>query len=292
MRAIKKSVLLKTSSGNDVQHSGGVISITGLPEIRHNELRKIRQIKYRAEVVQVVTMGDSSYTPTANTRYAIEVLDMEAKREGYTGHSRVFGYTTPPVLTTIGSTAALQREFIHGKIIAQLNLATAIINATAVTLGTGTGFTITDSAGYYPANPNSGTSRMGANQIIPKTNSDATGFTAADYTLTTAAVYEFGNGTTMAANTPVIASYTQLLVSGDLENPVAIDNTYGVAGQKYDAFLISSLTIAPAHSVTDQYALVPQEFAVFVDNGTGTSTTNLDGFKTFRTAMYRLLTSL
>ncbi len=292
MRAIKKSVLLKTSSGNDVQHSGGVVSITGLPEIRYNELRKIRQIKYRAEVVQVVTIGDVDYIPTANTRYAIEVLDLEAKREGYTGMSRVFGYTTPPVLTTIGSTAALQREYIHGKIIAQLNLASAIINLTAVTVGSGDGITITDTAGYYPANPNSGTSRKGANQIIAKTNSDATGFTQSQIVITTPAVYEFGNGTTLAANAPIIASYTQLLVSGDLEAPVAIDNTYAVAGQKYDAFLVSSLAIAPAHAISDQYALVPQEFAVFVDNGAGTSTTNLAGFKTFRTAMYRLMTSL
>ncbi len=292
MRAIKKSVLLKTSTGNDVQHSGGSVNITGLPEIRYNELRKIRQIKSRDEVVQVVTVGSTSYTPTANTRYTIEILDIEMKREGFTGQAREFGYTTPPVLTTIGASAALQREYIHVKLIAKINASTQYTHATAVTLATGSGFTITDSTGYYPANPNSGTSRKGANTIIAKTNADATGFTSADVTVTTPAVYSFGNGTLLASNAPVIASYTQLLVSGDLEAPVAIDNTYGVAGQKYDAFTLSSLTIAPAHAVSDQYALVPQEFAVFVDNGTGPVTTNLAGFKSFRREMYRLFTSL
>jgi len=292
MRAIKKSVLLKTSAGTDIQHSGGEVSITGLPEIRYNELRKIRQIKSKDEVVQVVTVGATSYTPTANTRYAIEIVDLEMKREGYTGQTRTFGYTTPPVLTTIGSSAALQREYIHGKIIAQINATTAYTHATAVTLATGSGFTITDSSGYYPANTNGGQTRKGANVIIAKTNNDATGFVEADVTLTTAAVYAFGNGTVMAANTPIIASYTQLLVSGDLENPVATDGTYGVAGQKYDAFTISALATAPAHAVSDQYALVPQEFAVFVANGTGTVTTNLAGFKSFRREMYRLFTSL
>lgn len=292
MRAIKKSALLLTSVQSDVQRSGGVVSITGLPEVRYNEIRKIKQIKSRDEVVQVVTAGDTSYTPAAGVRYAIEILDPEVKREGYQGRTRVFGYTTPPTLTTIGATAALQREYIHGKIVAQINLATQTVNGVAASLLTGTGFTFTDSAGYYPANPNSGTSRKGANVVIAKTNSDATGFTSSDVTITTAAVYEFGIGTTLASNAPVIASMTQLLISGDLDAPVTIAGLYAVAGQKYDAYTISSLAIAAAHAVSDQYALQPQELAVFVDNGTGTVTTNLAGSIAFERGMHKLIASL
>jgi len=242
MKPIKKSVLLKTSAGTDIQHSGGTLTIAGLPEVRYNEIRKIRQIKSRDEVVQVVTVGSTSYTPTANTRYAVEILDPEMKREGYTGVSRVFGYTTPSVVTTMGANAALQREFIHGKIITAINLSTAYTHVTAASLTGGAGFTLTDSAGYYPANANGGAARKGANVVIARTNSDATGFTDADVSVTTAAVYAFGNGTTLAANAPVIAAYSQLLVSGDLEAPVASDGTYATAGQKYDAFLISANT--------------------------------------------------
>lgn len=293
MKPIKKSALLLTSSASDIIRSGGVVNITGLDAIRHNEIRSVKEFKYKAEVVQVVTVGSTSYTPTANTRYAIKIMDLERRREGYKGVEKVIAYTTPAVLTTIGANAAAQREYIHGKLIDQINNATATIHCTAVTLAGGTGFTVTDEAGYYPANDNgSGGSRKGANQIIAQTNSDATGFTSADVSVTTDAVYSFGVGASLLANKPVISAYHQVLIAGELDAPVTTSGTYAVSGQKYDAFVISSLTTAAAHSVSGQLALVPQEFAIFVDNGTGTSTTNLTGYKAFRREMHRLIGSM
>jgi len=293
MRAIRKSALLLTSSQNDVQRSGRSLNITGLDSINFNFVRDIKQIKYKAEVSQVVTVGASSYTPTASTLYKVEIVDVQAKREGFTGRTHVYGYLTPPVITTIGSTAALQREFIHLAIIAKINADTGANHAVAASLLTGTGFTITDTAGYFPANTNGGSGlRKGANQIFPVTNSDGTGFVAGDVSLTTAAVYSFGDGTKLNADTPIVSAYFQNLVQGSLQAPVTIDNKYATAGQFYDAFVISSLTIAAAHAVSDQFALVPQEFVVFVDNGTGAATTNAAGFATFQRAMLREIFAL
>jgi hypothetical protein len=292
MKAIKKSALLLTSVSTDVRRSGGDVFIADLPKIRQNEIRQIKQIKYKAEVVQVTTVGNDTYTPTANTRYSVEIIDVEKRREGFTGQNRVFGWTTPPVLTTIGSTTALQREYIHGKIITAINLATSYVHGTAVTLGTGSGFTITDSTGYYPANDNGASgSRKGANTILAKTNADGTGFVASQVTVTTAPVYSFGDGTRLLADKPVMAAYWGVLTAGDLENPKTAAGLSAVAGQFYDAFIVSSLTIASAIGISGQYALVPQEFSVFVDNGTGSATTNLTGFLAFSREMRKLITS-
>lgn len=291
MKSIKKSVLLKTSVATDVLHSGGNVAITGLPSIRYNDILDIKQIKSKAEVAQVVTVGSSSYTPTASTSYKIELEGFLEKREGYTGVPRYYSYTTPPVITTLGATAALQREAIHVALIAKIN-ADSKNYVTAATLGTGTGFTITDDAGYYPANLNGGSGRKGATLVIPKPNPDGTGFVDGDVTVTTAAVYSQGIGTRMAQDAPSLAAYTQNLVSGDLFAPVASDGTYATAGQNYDVFTVSAYAVASANAIMDQFAHVPQNFAVYVDNGTGTSTTNLTGFKAFERSMQKVLFSL
>lgn len=288
---MKKSVLLKTSVATDVLHSGGNLLITGLPSIRYNDILDIRQIKSRAEVAQVVTVGSSSYTPTASTSYKIELDGVLEKREGYTGVPRFYSYTTPPVITTLGATAALQREAIHVALIAKIN-ADSKNYVVAATLAGGTGFTITDDAGYYPANLNGGSGRKGATQVIPKPNPDGTGFVDGDVTVSTAAVYSQGIGTRMAQDAPSLDAYTQGLTSGELDAPVATDGTYATAGQIYDAFTISALATASANSITDQLAHKMQNYAVFVDNGTGSATTNLTGFKAFERAAQKVLFSL
>lgn len=290
MRNIKRSVLLKTSSITDVLHSGGALHITGLNDIRYNDIIDFKQIKSKDEVVQVVKVAYSGYTPVANTPYEVEIASPNRKLEGWTGYKRKYGFTTPANLLDIGATAALQREYIHGIIIAQIN-ADGSNFVSAVTLATGTGFTITDDAGYFPANLNGGSGgRKGASNISVIKNRDGSGWSqAVEVLTTTTAVYSFGIGTRMADDAPIIYAYTGNLISGEIDAPRTTTGAFAVAGQKYDAFYINSLGIASAHAVTDQLAHTLEATYVFVDNGTGTSTTNLTGFIAFERAMLREL---
>lgn len=288
---ISKSSLLKTSTKNDVSRSGGVISVTGLNPIRVSTILDFKELVAKTEVVQVYTAGGGSYTPTASTTYTVLIGDPNADRQGYTGTVLPYAYTTPAVLTNIGASAALQREYIHLQIVAAIN-ANSRNYVVAATLGSGTGFTITDDAGYYPANINGGNGgRLGASFVQLDTNPDGSGWGSAQLTLTTAAVYSFGQGTRMAQDQPVLAAYTQLLAQGSLDvlvAPVAADGTYATAGQKYNAFSISSLSRAAANSIVGQIAYMPLSQVVFVDNGTGAATTNLTGFIAFARNMRRI----
>jgi hypothetical protein len=289
----RKSALLKTSSKSDVQRSNGKLTVTGLGSVESNTISGISQINYKAEVVQVVTLGDSSYTPTAATIYKFKVVDVELRREGRETGGTTIAYTTPPVIATLGNTPALQREAIHAALIIKVNELTNVVNATAVTLGSGNGFTFTDAAGYYPASSNGGQGqRKGANTVVAVTDKDGIGWTAADLTLTTEAVYSFGDGVKMSANEPIIAAYSQLLVSGVLDAPVAADGSFAISGQFYDAYLISSLTLVAGHNQTGQMAYNQNEYVVFVDNGKGASVANLAGSKEFEREMHKEVAKL
>lgn len=290
---ISKSSLLKTSAATDAISVAGNLAITGLNTIRKSSILDFKRIVAKTEGVQVYTVGGGSYTPTASTTYSVTIGDQNADIQGYTGNLLPYAYTTPAVLTSIGATTALQREYIHVQIVAAINANTRN-NCVAATLGTGTGFTITDDAGYYPANINGGTGgRLGANQVFVNTNADGSGWvTATNITLTTAAVYSFGQGTRMAQDQPILAAYTQLLAQGSLDvlvAPVAADGTYATGGQKYNAFSISSVTRAAANSIIGQLAYMPMSQIVFVDNGLGSATTNAAGYIAFERELMRSL---
>ena len=295
MKPAKKSVLLKTSTISDVQRSGGVLAITGCFPVRVNNILDIKQINYKAEVPQVSKVGYSLYTPTADTKYSFELSFMLSTREGYTGVTKTYGYTTPAVLTTLGATAADQREAIHLKLVAKVN-ADASVPVTAASLLTGTGLTLTDDAGYYPASVNgSSTGRKGPTNVILKTNADGSGWVnaTAENIVTTVGVISFGVGQTLLSNAPVVSGYYGgNVISGTLDAPVTIGGLYATAGQNYTAFIVSSLQTAAAHGITGQEALVHVEQAIFVDNGTGTANTNLAGFKSFRRAMQKEMFAL
>ncbi len=294
MTTIAKSILLKTSAATDVVSSGGNISITGLNTIRKASILDFKQIVAKAEVVQVYTVAGSAqlYTPTAATTYSISIGDPFATRQGYAGTVLEYGYTTPAVLTDIGGTAALQREYITTQLIGEINADTRN-NVLAATLSSGNGFTVTDDAGYYPANVNGGTGRQGASLVTLDTNADGSGWsTSGNLTLTTAAIYQFGQGTRMAQDQPILAAYTQLLAQGTLNvlvAPAAADGTYATAGQKYNAFSISSLSASAANSIIGQTAFQPTTQMVFVDNGLGSATTNAAGYIAFEREILRAL---
>ena len=284
-----QSILLKTSSAADLKYSGRELTITGANRaINVDRIVSIKQEKYRAEVVQVVQAGLGSYTPTASTRYTILLGDVNRVIQG--GHEVLlpYSYTTPSDLTLIGSTDALRREYIHGRIISVIN---ANLNnyVTAATLTGGAGFTITDESGYYPVHGQNQSNRLGATTVIPAMNNDGSGFGSASVAVTTAAVYSFGVGEELLAQKPVMYNMAGNLATGVFTAPRTANGEYAVSGQNYDGFRIETLELQSAHNVTGQWALVPYETIAYVDNGTGASTANLAGFIAFETAFYRLV---
>ena len=284
-----QSILLKTSSAADLKYSGRELTITGANRaINVDRIVSIKQEKYRAEVVQVVEAGLGSYTPTASTKYTILLGDVNRVIQG--GHEVLlpYSYTTPSDLTLIGANAAAQREYIHGRIIDAIN---ANLNnyVTAATLTGGAGFTITDESGYYPVHGQNQSNRLGATTVIPAMNNDGSGFGSASVAVTTAAVYSFGVGEELLAQKPVMYNMAGNLATGVFTAPKTANGQYAVSGQNYDGFRIETLELQSAHNVTGQWALVPYETIVYVDNGTGASTANLAGFIAFEEAFHRLV---
>jgi len=284
-KPIKESVLLKTSSANDVQCSGGVISITGLKPVSKKNITSIKQVKYRAEVAQVITVGGTAYVPTDNTPYSVVVTDPFRVYAGYQESQKKYSYTTG----TVTGVAATDRETIHVALVAKIN-ADAGNHATAATLGGGAGFTVTDDGGYYPVWAQNMTNVKGINMVYTVANSDGSGFSSTNFTTTTAGVYSYGVGANLLAEKPVLDYVYGNLISGVLyAPPVTPAGAGATSGQNYDGFVIESLKEVDAIGVTGQYAYVERYQTVFVDNGTGSSTTNLTGFKAFSRVMHKLM---
>lgn len=283
-----KSVLLNTSSKSDVQYSGGKILIDGLPAIDQERILDFSQINYRTEVRQVVTIGATAYTPQANTVYGIEIGDVNRIDVGFSENLKKYSYTTPADITTLGATAALQREAIHLAIIAKVN-AIASNYVTAATLTGGAGFTVTDDAGYNPYNRQGMSNRKGASLVRPITNADGTGFAYSNYVLTTPAVFAFGGGSALRNGAPIYDLMTGNLISGEIEAPKTVAGAIAVSGQKYNMFSITYLedvALPTAFNGSSRVFLV-KTVQVFVDNGTGTSTANLAGYIAFEKSMHR-----
>jgi len=285
-----KSVLLKTSAGTDVQYVGGEILFPGLGvnPIKQSRIVNFSQMNYRAEVQQVVTVGSTSYTPTASTRYIVCIGDASRRNQGLTEQPFVYSYTTSADLSKEGSTDALRREYIHTQLVSKIN-AVSSNYVVAASLGTGTGFTITDDAGYYPAPGQTSTNREGASTVFLRTDDDGRGFAITNIALTTAAVYANGVGATLANYAPVFDLVYTNLISGYVDGPKAADGTSAVSGQRYNLFSISyidDMVSIPtvSHGIT---GMVVRNLNVWVDNGAGSSTTNLSGYIAFSRQMHR-----
>jgi hypothetical protein len=285
-QVIQNSVLLKTSSANDVRCSGGVLTITGIGDtIRKSDITSIYQNKYYAEVAQVVTVGSSSYTPAASTTYSVVIFDPLRSQNGGQEVQTIYSYTTPATITDIGASAALQREYIHDDLVAKINANTRN-HVVAASLNSGNGFTVTDDGGYWPVFSQSMTNVKGISTVYTITDPTNAGGFQDDYSVTTTGVYSFGVGAKLAQANPVVDFVYGNLVSGVLTAPpLATDGTTATSGQFYDGFVISSLKPVSAHNVTGQIAYQDRLTVVYVDNGAGAATTNLAGFKAFERAM-------
>jgi len=290
-RIIKKSTLFLTSSASDVQCVGGEIVIPGLNgPIRKKDLKSITQTKYRPEVAQVVTIGNTAYTPYGGVNYSIALYDPLRTPNGYNESIRLYSIRTPDDINQAGSTPALQREWIHAALVAKVNLFSANNFATAATLGSGNGFTVTDRGGYYPVFSQGSAQAVGANTVFPVTNTDGTGFADTNFTVTTAAVYSSGIGAKLLLEKPVVDYVFGNVVSGIIEDAVLTPTgATAVAGQNYDMFFIESYQIVDGLTLGGQYVYQLKHNRIFVDNGTGTSTTNLAGFNSFEFEMRKLM---
>lgn len=286
LNAVQESQLFTTSLASDVQSKQGYLKIgSKFSETRKSLISEMIQVKYRAETVQVVTVS-TTFTPAGNTYYTIEFGDTTRSRGGVQEILKQVSYLTPADITTLGATAALQREAINVALIASINLWTASYYVTATTSAGGTGFTITDSSGYYPVNAQGMTNRLGATYVKTCRNADGTGFVGTEASITTAAVYSFGVGADLLAWKPVLDQMWGNLISGYnggvAPSTDAATPAYATAGQQYDGFAVVSLTRSPiSTSVRTQIAYMPKIQISYVDNGSGTSTTNLAGYKAY-----------
>lgn len=288
MRPILESVLFRTSAASDVQCSGGVLTVAGLSGVKKKNILSIKQVKYRAEVVQVATVS-TTFTPVGSTPYSILIGDENRQVAGAISPLKKYTYVTPASITDLGATAALQREAINVALIAKIN-ADASNYVVAATSTGGAGFTVTDDAGYYPPQQQGMTNRKGASTVLASPNEDGSGMPANAVSITTAAVYSNGVGADLLLGKPVIDQMYGNLIQGSVNSlfapPLTSAGLAAVSGQNYDAFVIESLyDTAPAHNQTGQYALVPKTQTIWVDNGTGSSTANLAGFKAFERAL-------
>lgn len=295
MKSIKESVLLKTSSNADVQCSGGQINITGLKPIRKSNILAVYQIKFRVAIPQVTTIGAIAYTPNGATRYAVAVYDPNRVRDGYQEAPKNYTFTTNSNVLVNGATPALQRETIHLALVAKINAGSGNNNTIAASLGGGNGFTVTDNLDYYPVKAQSMTNEKFVTTAIPIQNNDGTGFTRNNFSVTTIGNTSFGVGAKLATESPVVDFMYGNLVSGVVDAPaVTFTNPPqpATSGQNYDGFFILSLATQASYNVTGQLCYVPREDNIFVDNGSGSSTTNLAGFLTFEREMRKILTQV
>lgn len=290
-RTKNEAVLLRTSAATDVICSGGYIAIAGLTPTWKKLVSSIKQVKYRAEVVQVISVGtvDTAWTPVGSTTYGVLIGDVTRQVAGAQAQLKRYTYTTTASLAVEGASAALRREYINAKIVTAIN-ADPTNYVLAASLGSGNGFTITDDAGYYPVYQQGGTNRNGASTVQIWENTDGSGYALNNITTTTAAVYAQGVGADLALTKPVMDFMYGNLISGDLIFPaLTAAGLPAISGQKYDAFVITSYNLVAAHNQTGQLALLPKTQVIWVDNGTGSDTANASGFATFENAMFNTL---
>ncbi len=290
-RTIRESVLFRTSLASDFQVSGGVINVTGLRPVSKKDITSLVQVKSRAEVAQVATVGATAYTPTANTPYKVAVWDPNRRTAGYQEQPKVYQFSLP-VITGV---AATDREAITVGLCAAIN-ADNLNRSTATTLGGGNGFTVTDDGGYYPVRSQTMTNILGVNEVYTVTNTDGSGFAAAtaaaplgNCTITTPAVLSSGIGANILQQKVVVdLMFGQNLISGDLDDQaLTTTGLTAVSGQNYDVFTITSLKALSIPTVTDFYGYVDRTSTIYVDNGTGSATTNLAGFVAFEREFIR-----
>lgn len=124
-----------------------------------------------------------------------------------------------------------------------------------VSVAQGVGVRIVDDADYY----NSKNTRVGATTVMV-----VAGFTAANLTLTTAAVYSQGQGTRMLQDKPIKEVSSDNLAQGKWSYPA---NQDPVAGETYTMYIVSDTVDAPAESnISNSVKTLTREQIVWADD--------------------------
>lgn len=276
------AALLTTSTRSDVKRSGGKVAITDLEEFSLSDILAVERRQSKDEVAQVHTIGGTNDpTITASTQYIVRIGYVHT--EGTNGEEQslvTFRHVTP---ATLSGNAATDRSNVYNALADKINANSAVpVTAAADVGGSGAAMTITDDGSYFAARPATDEGRMTV-KLAPDPNGG--GFDEdLHLEITTAGVLGFGDGDRIAADEPVIDPVTGNLVSGEWEGASG-----AVSGQKYDGFYITTLQKVTHNAVAGLQALGTTRQLIYVDNGTGTSTTNAAGFAEFLREMERII---
>ena len=268
---LTKVNLLTASSKNDVLVSGGVIKVSGLNDIRLQDLISVDIRNQVDEVVKVATIGTSTPTITASTKYIIKVGNTRKRYEGAQSSFSTYAVTSD---ASLSGSAATDRSNVYTSLASKINAdVTANWTATANVGGSGVSMTITDDAGYYSAG------RRGQSSVYLPKNSDGSGFVEATHLTaeSTSPVYAFGVGADLYAQAPILDPITGNTIA-TIQELVKTSFSSAATGQDYNGFYFTSLVTGINGEV-----YIRHNQLVMVDNGAGAATTNLAGY----TAMLR-----
>lgn len=264
----KKQILLTTGSSSSVNRSGGKLTIAGAEPIAERDILAVDIVPSTDEVAQVWTIGTSAPTVVAGATYTVTIALPTHEYNAGSKSLRKYSYVAPD---TLSGNAVTDRTLLYADLAAKINAdSTNFVTAVATA---GTSLVLTDDAGYYPARP----SGRGGASIV---NLSGSFVESTHLVQTTAPVYAFGIGDDFVDNKPVYHKMTGNIISGEEGYP-----TNAVAGQKYDAYIITYAGWANHNAVAGMASRVENKLVVWVDNGKGTSTTNLANSRTFLNAM-------
>lgn len=282
-----KTKLFTTSAKTDVVTSNypeALLEITGLMPIRLKDLVSIGIKKSRAEVAQVVTIGGTTDPTIAySKKYTIGIRTTTGKYQSNTDSK----YTEfSAVISASQGSAALDRQAIYDKLTSAINAST--LNVTASAGSSGNGMTITDGS-YFDGTHNANYlfSGLGKSDIRLLYDADNDGgfVHATHFEITTAAVYPVGIGADLQQMGGGIGVYGDQ-ASGSIAFKNALSSA--VSGQLYNLFTFRSIVkVNTDIAAGGGWEIIDQE--CYVDNGTGSATTNLAGYQAFELEIERIL---
>lgn len=112
------SLLNTYSVAADIINSGGIIKISGLPQMKTEDFISVTQVAPVAEVSQVITIGASTPAVTAATRYAFLIGNTGPRVGGYQKPLTKISYTSPSILT---GSAFVDRQNLYQSMATKVN---------------------------------------------------------------------------------------------------------------------------------------------------------------------------
>ena len=264
METQEKPVLVyNTIKRGDIAIVGGALQLKDSLGIRLNDIINLDIYAPKAEVSQVVTVGGNTPTIVAGATYKLRISIPGDRKQGWSRTDREF---KAKALDTIADQAT-ERARLYVALAEAINGNTDF--AITATANAGTSLTLTDDIGYWRMG------RRGVSNIRPVLDDSGRGFVTADVSLTTEGVYSLGVGTELLKKNPLSDPLIGNAYRGDMLYS-NLDQVVG--GQLYHTVVIESLvTTSLSIQGTPQTKRLVQ--ILFIDNGTGTDTSNAAAFE-------------